>query len=106
MAPSAQFYRTLAAAGFHVSPSSGAKGVLAFLFAPIRVDLCLSVAQSAFAILPAGESMTINTVIVDDERPAREELLYLLKGFPELNVVALGKNGLEAVALVKEHDPG
>src|ERR1700691_5253287 len=49
--------------------------------------------------------MTINTVIVDDERPARDELLYLLKGFPEVNVVALGKNGLEAVNLIKEHEP-
>jgi hypothetical protein len=26
--------------------------------------------------------MPINTVIVDDERPARDELVYLLKGFP------------------------
>jgi two-component system response regulator LytT len=49
--------------------------------------------------------MPINTVIVDDERPARDELLYLLKGFPEINIVALGKNGLEAVALIKEHNP-
>ena len=49
--------------------------------------------------------MPINTVIVDDERPARDELLYLLKGFPEVNVVALGKNGLEAVTLIKEHEP-
>src|SRR5271156_436690 len=49
--------------------------------------------------------MAINTVIVDDERPARDELLYLLKGFPEVNVVALGKNGLEAVNLIKEHEP-
>src|ERR1700691_700084 len=49
--------------------------------------------------------MTINTVIVDDERPARDELLYLLKVFPEVNVVALGKNGLEAVNLIKEHEP-
>jgi two-component system, LytTR family, response regulator LytT len=49
--------------------------------------------------------MPINTLIIDDERPAREELIYLLKGFPEVNVVALGKNGLEAVALIKEHDP-
>ena len=49
--------------------------------------------------------MPINTVIVDDERPARDELLYLLKGFPEVNVIALGKNGLEALALIKEHDP-
>lgn len=49
--------------------------------------------------------MAINTVIVDDERPARDELSYLLKGFPEINVVAQGKNGLEALALIKEHNP-
>ena len=49
--------------------------------------------------------MPINTVIVDDERPARDELAFLLKGFPEVNVVAQGKNGLEAVALIKEHEP-
>ena len=49
--------------------------------------------------------MQINTVIVDDERPARDELAYLLKGFSEVNVVAQGKNGLEAVALIKEHEP-
>src|ERR1700675_137445 len=49
--------------------------------------------------------MPINTVIADDDRPARDELLYLLKGFPEVNVVALGKNGLEAVTLIKEHEP-
>ena len=49
--------------------------------------------------------MPINTVIVDDERPARDELTYLLKGFPEINVVAQGKNGLEAISLIKEHNP-
>ncbi len=49
--------------------------------------------------------MAINTVIVDDERPARDELAFLLKGFPEVNVIAQGKNGLEAVALIKEHNP-
>jgi two-component system response regulator LytT len=49
--------------------------------------------------------MAITTVIVDDERPARDELAFLLKGFPELEVIAQGKNGLEAVALIKEHDP-
>jgi two-component system LytT family response regulator/two-component system response regulator LytT len=49
--------------------------------------------------------MPINTVIVDDERPARDELIYLLKGFPDINVIAQGKNGLEALALIKEHEP-
>jgi two-component system, LytTR family, response regulator LytT len=49
--------------------------------------------------------MPINTVIVDDERPARDELAFLLKSFAEVNIVAQGKNGLEAVTLIKEHDP-
>jgi two-component system response regulator LytT len=71
----------------------------------ISVDLCLSVAASRFAILAADSAMPINTLIIDDERPAREELIYLLKSFPEVNVIALGKNGIEAVSLIKEHDP-
>jgi two-component system, LytTR family, response regulator LytT len=49
--------------------------------------------------------MSINTIIVDDEKPARDELAYLLKGFPEINVIGQGKNGVEAVALIKEHAP-
>ena len=49
--------------------------------------------------------MNINTLIVDDEKPARDELAFLLKGFPEINVVGQGKNGVEAVALIKEHAP-
>lgn len=49
--------------------------------------------------------MPINTLIIDDEKPAREELAYLLKGFPEIHLVAQGKNGLEAVSLIKEHSP-
>jgi two-component system, LytTR family, response regulator LytT len=49
--------------------------------------------------------MAINTIIVDDERPARDELHFLLKGFPEISVIGQGKNGLEAVALIKEHNP-
>jgi two-component system response regulator LytT len=49
--------------------------------------------------------MPINTIIVDDEKPARDELVFLLKGFPEVNVIGLGKNGVEAVSLIKEHSP-
>lgn len=49
--------------------------------------------------------MAIATLIVDDEKPARDELAYLLKAFPEINLVGQGKNGLEAVSLIKEHSP-
>src|SRR5579862_9573806 len=56
------------------------------------------------AIIPAP-LMAINTIIVDDEKPAREELAFLLKGFSEINLIGQGKNGIEAVNLIKEHAP-
>src|SRR6201998_1445122 len=49
--------------------------------------------------------MPINTIIVDDEKPAREELAFLLKAFPEISLIGQGKNGVEAVNLIKEHNP-
>jgi two-component system, LytTR family, response regulator LytT len=49
--------------------------------------------------------MAINTLIIDDERPARDELAFLLKDFPEINVIGQGRNGLEAVSLIKEAAP-
>ncbi len=49
--------------------------------------------------------MPIRTLIVDDEKPARDELAFLLKGFPEIDLIGQGKNGLEAVQMVKEHAP-
>jgi len=49
--------------------------------------------------------MSISTLIVDDEKPARDELAFLLKGFPEINLVGQGKNGVEALTLIKEHAP-
>jgi two-component system, LytTR family, response regulator LytT len=49
--------------------------------------------------------MPINTIIVDDEKPARDELAFLLKAFPEINVIGQGKNGVDAVNLIKEHSP-
>src|SRR6202011_5141493 len=49
--------------------------------------------------------MVLSAVIVDDEQLARDELAYLLKNADDVNVVAQGKNGLEAVNLIKEHNP-
>ena len=49
--------------------------------------------------------MQINTLIVDDEKPARDELVYLLKAFPEIHLVGQGKNGIEAVQMIKEQTP-
>ena len=49
--------------------------------------------------------MAISALIVDDEQLARDELAYLLKNLGDVNVVAQGKNGLEAVNLIREHNP-
>ena len=49
--------------------------------------------------------MAISAVIVDDEQLALDELSYLLKSVDDVSVVAQGRNGLEAVNLIKEHSP-
>ena len=47
----------------------------------------------------------ISAVVVDDEQLASEELSYLLKEFPEVEVLATGKNGLEAIQLIESLEP-
>ena len=49
--------------------------------------------------------MSLSTVIVDDEQLARDELAYLLKNIGDVDVIAQGKNGVEAVTLIREHNP-
>jgi two-component system, LytTR family, response regulator LytT len=48
---------------------------------------------------------TITTVVVDDEQLACDELAYLLRDFPEIEVIATGSNGLEAVDLIQRLEP-
>lgn len=48
---------------------------------------------------------TLATIIVDDEQLACDELSYLLKDFPEVEVVATGANGLEAMELIQKLEP-
>ena len=49
--------------------------------------------------------MTIKALIVDDEQLARDELQYLLSSIEDVEVVAQGKNGIEAIALVPRLAP-
>jgi two-component system LytT family response regulator/two-component system response regulator LytT len=48
---------------------------------------------------------SISALIVDDEKPARDELAYLLKSVADLIVIGQAKNGLEAVTFIKEKSP-
>lgn len=50
-------------------------------------------------------TLTLSTVIVDDEQLASDELAFLLKDFPEVEVTATGRNGLEAMELVRKLEP-
>ena len=48
---------------------------------------------------------TLSTIVVDDEKLACDELTYLLRDFPEIDVLATGSNGLEAVELIQKLEP-
>ena len=48
---------------------------------------------------------TLTTVVVDDEQLACDELAFLLREFPEIEVIARGSNGLEAVELIQTMEP-
>lgn len=48
---------------------------------------------------------TISALIIDDEQLAREELKYLLDTAGCVDVLAEGANGIEAVELIREHQP-
>src|SRR5271165_2217266 len=49
--------------------------------------------------------MSITALIIDDEQLAREELEYLLREEDDIDVLAQGRNGIEAVELIQSHHP-
>lgn len=49
--------------------------------------------------------MPITALIIDDEQLARDELKYLLDGTGEVDILAEGTNGIEAVDLIRTHHP-
>lgn len=48
---------------------------------------------------------TFKTLIIDDERLAREELKLLLKDYLEIEIIDEARNGEEGISKVKEHKP-
>lgn len=48
---------------------------------------------------------TFKTLLIEDERLAREELKSLLKDYLEIDIIGEAKNGEEGIALIKEHKP-
>lgn len=50
-------------------------------------------------------SAMIRTLLVDDERLARERLVSFLRSVGDIDVVGQAKNGVEAVRMIEEADP-
>jgi two-component system LytT family response regulator/two-component system response regulator LytT len=48
---------------------------------------------------------TLSALVVDDEQLAREELTYLLRDFPEVEVLETAANGFEALDLIAKLEP-
>src|SRR6185437_2452606 len=53
----------------------------------------------------SSATATLSTIIADDEQLASDELAFLLKDFPEIEIAATGRNGLEAVDLIQKLEP-
>ena len=49
--------------------------------------------------------MALTALIIDDEPLARQELVYLVQSAGEVEVVGQGSNGIEAVELIRSHQP-
>lgn len=52
-----------------------------------------------------GSTSAISTLIVDDEQLARDELAFLLKDFPEIDLLGTAANGPEAVRMIEDLEP-
>ncbi len=58
------------------------------------------------ATVPLGPSLgTVTALIADDEQLARDELSYLLKDLPGIEILETAANGLEALDLVQQLEP-
>ncbi len=53
----------------------------------------------------ASISVAISAIVVDDEKLASDELAYQLKEFPDIEIIAMATNGLEAVELIADLEP-
>ena len=61
--------------------------------------------ESGRDVPAATSAATITAIVVDDEPLGRQELTFLLRAHPDIQIVAEGRNGLEALQLIKEHEP-
>ncbi len=64
-----------------------------------------SATRSEPRVVYSGTRMPLTTLIIDDEQLAREELEFLLEADHDVELLAQGSNGIEAVDLIRTHRP-
>ena len=72
---------------------------------PIRLEGITGILRYTNIRMPQDLAGTLSTLVVDDEQLAREELSYLLKSFPEIEILQTASNGLEALKLIEQLEP-
>jgi two-component system LytT family response regulator/two-component system response regulator LytT len=55
--------------------------------------------------MPERATSVITALIAEDEQIACDELAYLLREFPDVEVVATARNGLQALQLIEDLEP-
>jgi len=55
--------------------------------------------------MPERATSVLTAVIAEDEQLACDELLYLLKEFPDVEVLGAARNGLQAVKMIEDLEP-
>src|SRR5258708_39619 len=67
--------------------------------------VCVSSTLYYHFMTSSRAAATISAIIVEDEQLASDELAFLLRDFPDIELVATGKNGIEAVKLIENLEP-
>ena len=57
------------------------------------------------ALAGATASGVISALLVDDEQLAADELAYLLKQHPDIEILTTAANGLDAIKLIEDLEP-
>lgn len=55
--------------------------------------------------MSARATLTMSAVVIDDEQLARDELTFLLRSFPEIEIAGTASDGLHAIELIEKADP-
>src|SRR3954453_385224 len=85
---------------------SGHSAESASVTSPLFCWICGFQANAILTLeMSSRSTATIAVAVIDDEKLAREELAFLLRSFPEVEVVRTAENGVEPLDLISRVEP-